>query len=276
MHQNIQGKNVRITNNVRDYISEKIKKLKVHSESIIEASVICELLHEMYSVESTVGFGRRAFHSHEKDKDLYVAIDSVFHKIEREIIKFKEKNMDKSQRAVKDKSQDAIIELEEERKEGEYHIVSFGLYEKPISAYDALFTFSKTKKPYFSYLPTKQSEDLYSIKVGHYPEFLFRLDDGTCLSISADEDANFAKGFLKLENANWYIQELSLSDDDSFVESKSKKEYRMNEYNVGDAVKHLMNSDEKYIVYINAVTDKPEALYREHEHTFVLLRLFDI
>ncbi len=276
MHQNIQGKNVRITDNVRDYISDKTKKLKVHSDTIIESSVLCELLHEVYSVDTTISFGRRVFHSHDKDKDLYVAIDSVFHKIEREIIKFKEKNIDKSQRAIKDKSQDAIIELQEEKKEGEYHIVSFGLYEKPISTYDALFTFSNSKKHYFSYLPTKQSDDLYSIKVGHYPEFLFRLDDGTCLSISVDEDANFAKGFVKLENAIWSIQELSLSNNNSSVESKSKKEYRINEYNVGDAVKHLMNSDEKYIVYINVITDKPEALYREHEHTFVLLRLFDI
>ena len=104
MHQNIIGKNVRITKNVREHIANKMQNIKIHADRIIDANIICDYMHGEYTVQGTIAFGKKVFHDKEKEKDLYVAIDAMFQKIEREIRKSKERNIDKSQRAVVDKS----------------------------------------------------------------------------------------------------------------------------------------------------------------------------
>lgn len=271
MHQNIQGKNVRITKNIRSYVAEKIQNIKVHTENIIEANIVCEFMHGEYSVLATLTFAKKIFHTKEKDKDLYAAIDSVFSKIEREARRIKEKSK-------KSRSVGSIKDLSEEdtHNENPHHIVTVGVYEKPMTSYDALFTFSKSKKHYFSYLPIKQESDLYSVKVGHYPEFLFKSENGDFYSVSMDEEANFAKGFNLIENASWYIKKVILGINN--IDYSNSKKYAIKEFNVGEAIGFLMNekNTSKYIVYINSVTDKPEALYRESEHAFILIRLFNI
>ena len=271
MHQNIQGKNVRITKNIRSYIAEKIQNIKVHTENIIEANVVCEFMHGEYFVLATLTFAKKIFHTKEKDKDLYVAIDSVFSKIEREARRIKEKS--KKSRSL---SSTKDLTEENENNENPHHIVTVGVYEKPLTSYDALFTFSKSKKKYFAYLPIKQEADLYTVKVGHYPEFLFKHENDDFYSVSMDEEANFAKGFNLVENASWYIKKVVLGINN--IDYSSSKKYAIKEFNVGEAIGFLM--DEKntsdYIVYINSVTDKPEALYRESEHAFILIRLFNI
>lgn len=269
MHQNVQGKNVRITDNVRSYIAEKIQHIKVHTENIIEANIICEFIHGEYFVEATLGFSKRIFHTKDKDKDLYAAVDSVFSKIEREVKRVKDK-------ARHDHTSTKDLSEEDGEVKNSYHIVTAGVYEKPIMAYDALFTFDKSKKHYFSYLPIKQEHDSYSVKVGHYPEFLFKCERGDFTTIAFDENVNFSKGSTLIQDASWYIKKPVLGI--SNIDYSSIEKYDMKEFNVGEAVRFLMDNTNgvKYVVYINSVTDKPEALYRESESTFVLIRLFDI
>ena len=121
MHQNIIGKNVRITKNVREHIANKMQGIKIQADRIIDANIICEHIHEKYIVHGTITLGKKVFHDEEKEKDLYVAIDMMFQKIERKIRKAKEKVIDKSQRAVVDKT----IKVEEDEdayllKQSEY------------------------------------------------------------------------------------------------------------------------------------------------------------
>ena len=273
MHQNIQGKNVRITENVRSYIAEKVQNIKVHTENIIETNVVCEFMHGEYFVLATLTFAKKIFHTKEKDKDLYAAIDSVFSKIEREARRIKEKS-----KHIRDSGSTKDLTKEDSDRDNEnpHHIVTVGVYEKPLLSYDALFTFSKSSKKYFAYLPIKQEADLYTVKVGHYPEFLFKHENDDFYSVSIDEEANFAKGFNLIENASWNIKKVVLGMNN--IDYSSSEKYAIKEFNVGEAVGFLMDEENTsdYIVYINSVTDKPEALYRESEHAFILIRLFNI
>lgn len=149
MHQNIIGKNVRITKNVREHIANKMQNIKIHADRIIDANIICDYMHGEYTVQGTIAFGKKVFHDKEKEKDLYVAIDAMFQKIEREIRKSKERNIDKSQRAVVDKS------MQNDEEDNAYSITSAGIYEKPLDELDAVLHFKSDKKPYMAYLPIK-------------------------------------------------------------------------------------------------------------------------
>ena len=258
MHQNIIGKNVRISKNVKEHIANKMQNIKIHADRIIDANIICEYIHGEYTVQGTIAFGRKVFHDKEKEKDLYVAIDAMFQKIEREIRKSKERNIDRSQRAVVDKS----VQTNDD-DENTYSINSVHIYEKPLDELDAVLHFNADKKPYMAYLPIKQGEDLYSIKIGKYPVFLFKGENNKVFEIYYDDE-------------NWNIDEVSVTPDNNIDASKSEN-YPINEYNVSEAVTYLTeNSDKKFVVYISSITEQAEAIYKESNNSFVLIRMFDI
>lgn len=271
MHQNVTGKNVRISKNVRAHIASKMQNIKVQADRIIDANIICEHIREEYTVEGTVTLGKIVFHAKEKAKDLYVAIDAMFQKIERDIVKMKDKQVDKSQRVVKDKSVSAI-----EENETSYNIITTGIYEKPLEELDAVGHFKMEKKPYFAYLPIKQGEDLYSIKIGHYPVFLFREDNGVYSEISFQEDLDVPKGKYLSQSGDWWSEELIVAEDDN-VNTGKRELYDIKEFNVSEAVSYLMeNNNKRYVVYVSSITDQAEALYKESANSFVLIRMFDI
>ena len=257
MHQNIIGKNVRITKNVRQHIANKMQNIKIHADRIIDANIICDYMHGEYTVQGTIAFGKKVFHDKEKEKDLYVAIDAMFQKIEREIRKSKERNIDRSQRVVVDKS------VQTDDEDDAYSITSVGIYEKPLDELDAVLHFNADKRPYMAYLPIKQGDDLYSIKIGKFPVFLFKGDDNKVLEIYYNEEY-------------WNIDEVSVTPDNNIDASKSEN-YLIKEYNVSEAVNYLTdNPDKKFVVYISSITEQAEALYKESNNSFVLIRMFDI
>ena len=257
MHQNIIGKNVRITKNVRQHIANKMQNIKIHADRIIDANIICDYMHGEYTVQGTIAFGKKVFHDKEKEKDLYVAIDAMFQKIEREIRKSKERNIDRSQRAVVDKS------VQTDDEDDAYSITSVGIYEKPLDELDAVLHFNANKRPYMAYLPIKQGDDLYSIKIGKFPVFLFKGDDNKVLEIYHNEEY-------------WNMDEVSVTPDNNIDASKSEN-YLIKEYNVSEAVNYLTdNPDKKFVVYMSSITEQAEALYKESDNSFVLIRMFDI
>ena len=115
-----------------------------------------------------------------------------------------------------------------------------------------------------AYLPIKQGEDLFSIKIGKFPVFLFKGNDNKVLEVyNKDEEY-------------WNIDEVSVTPDNHIDASKSEN-YLIKEYNVSEAVNYLTeNTDKKFVVYISSITEQAEALYKESDSSFVLIRMFDI
>ena len=263
MHQNIIGKNVRITKNVREHIANKMQGIKIQADRIIDANIICEHIHEKYIVHGTITLGKKVFHDEEKEKDLYVAIDMMFQKIERKIRKAKEKVIDKSQRAVVDKT----IKVEED--EDAYSIKTVGIYEKPLEELDAILHFNSDKNPFMAYFPIRRDEDLYNIKIGKYPSFLFRDNKNIVYEIHNIENQ-------ETKHSHWNIEKVSVANDNN-INYSEKSRYKIEEYNVSEAVNYLIeNKDKKFVVYLSSITEQIEGLYKESNDSFVLIRMFDI
>ena len=263
MHQNIIGKNVRITKNVREHIANKMQNIKIQADRIIDANIICERIHEEYIVHGTITFGKKVFHDEEREKDLYVAIDTMFQKIERKIRKAKERIIDKSQRAVVDKS------VQAEEDEDAYSIKTVGVYEKPLEELDAVLHFNSDKNPFMAYFPIKRDEDLYNVKIGKYPSFLFREGKDTVYEIYERENEESKHGY-------WNIDKVKATADNN-IDASESAEYKIEEFNVSEAVNYLIeNADKKFVVYLSSITEQIEGLYKESNDSFVLIRMFDI
>ena len=92
MQMTISGHHLTITDPIRDYVTAKLSKLERHYEQITRVTVILTVDKLVQKAEATVhATGADLFANAEHD-DLYAAIDALSEKLDRQIIKHKEKH----------------------------------------------------------------------------------------------------------------------------------------------------------------------------------------
>ncbi len=94
MNLNISGHHLEVTPAIRDYVASKLDRIKRHFDQVIDASVILQVEKLIHKVEVKLHVRGRDFHAHSEDGNMYAAIDLMIDKLDRQIVKHKEKNAD--------------------------------------------------------------------------------------------------------------------------------------------------------------------------------------
>lgn len=100
MQISISGHHIEVTEAMRSYVLEKFEKLERHFEHITNIHVILEVEKNRQTAEATVHIKGGDIFADATSEDLYAAIDMLIDKLDRQILKHKEKNLDRTQRAV--------------------------------------------------------------------------------------------------------------------------------------------------------------------------------
>ena len=91
MQINLTGHHVEITDSLRNYVDTKFEKLERHFDHINNVHVILNVEKINQKAEAKVNLnGGEVFATHE-DADMYAAIDGLIDKLDRQVIKHKEK-----------------------------------------------------------------------------------------------------------------------------------------------------------------------------------------
>lgn len=110
----IQGKNIEITDAIRDYVTQKIEKGVNHFQNLItEVDVHLSVarnprINSKQVAEVTIYVNGSVIRAEEGSETLYASIDLVADKIARKLRKYKEKRQDKHQAPVK--TAEAVVE----------------------------------------------------------------------------------------------------------------------------------------------------------------------
>jgi putative sigma-54 modulation protein len=91
MQIQITGRKVEITAAIRQFVEEKISKLSRHFDHITQVHVILSVDHERQIAEAKMHVSGGEVFAISEDKDLYAAIDLLHDKLDRQLIKHKEK-----------------------------------------------------------------------------------------------------------------------------------------------------------------------------------------
>lgn len=94
MNINITGHHVEVTPAIRDYVTEKLGRVTRHFDHVIDVSVILSVEKLVQKAEVTVHVSGKDIHVEATDADMYAAIDSLVDKLDRQVLKHKEKNGD--------------------------------------------------------------------------------------------------------------------------------------------------------------------------------------
>jgi putative sigma-54 modulation protein len=94
MQINLTGHHVDITSALRNYVHEKFERLERHFTHVIDAHVILTVEKLRHKAEaSMVVSGNRLF-ADAVEADMYAAIDGLVDKLDRQIVRYKEKIKD--------------------------------------------------------------------------------------------------------------------------------------------------------------------------------------
>jgi putative sigma-54 modulation protein len=97
MQLNLTGLHIEITDSLRDYVNSKFEKLTRHFDHMTNVHVILSVEKDRQKAEATVhASGADLFASDEGD-NMYTAIDNLVSKLDRQIIKHKDKIKDHHQ-----------------------------------------------------------------------------------------------------------------------------------------------------------------------------------
>lgn len=91
MQINLTGHHVEITDALREYVDTKFSKLKRHFDHINNVHVILNVEKLTQKAEATLHLNGGEVFADSEHQDMYAAIDGLIDKLDRQVIKHKEK-----------------------------------------------------------------------------------------------------------------------------------------------------------------------------------------
>ncbi|MHA7881070.1 MAG: ribosome hibernation-promoting factor, HPF/YfiA family [Saccharospirillum sp.] len=95
MQVNISGHHVEVTEALHDYVNEKLEKIERHFDQIGNVQVTLSVEKQRQRAEASVNIKGAQLHADAEHDDLYAAIDLMNDKLDRQILKHKEKTVDR-------------------------------------------------------------------------------------------------------------------------------------------------------------------------------------
>lgn len=94
MQINLTGHHVDITSSIRDYVSGKVGRLERHFDHVIDVHVVLTVEKLRHKAEANLLLSGNKIYADAIEEDMYAAIDALIDKLDRQVVKHKEKVKD--------------------------------------------------------------------------------------------------------------------------------------------------------------------------------------
>jgi putative sigma-54 modulation protein len=91
MNLHMTGHHLEITPSMRDYVSSKMTRINRHFDHVIDVNMILSVEKLRQKIEANVHLSGKDIYVESEDADMYAAIDLLVDKLDRQIVKHKEK-----------------------------------------------------------------------------------------------------------------------------------------------------------------------------------------
>lgn len=176
MNVNLTGRHMEMTDALRAYIENGLKKIETHFDKIIEADVVLDVEKHRHIAEVNLHANGVRIHSREASADMYASVDAVMEKLEKQIRKFKDRiNRHQPRRARENKAyQHAIISMglidgleEDDNGDSQYAhkvVLREKIPLKPMNVDEAVMQLDLVEEPFlvFTNADTSQVNVLYA------------------------------------------------------------------------------------------------------------------
>lgn len=98
MNLSVTGQHLDVTDPLKDYVHEKMNKLERHFDHLTDIHVILSVEKLRQQAEAVLDLAGARIHAEAEEHDMYAAIDALTDKLDRQVIKHKEKLKDHHRR----------------------------------------------------------------------------------------------------------------------------------------------------------------------------------
>lgn len=149
---NIRGDKIEVTDSIKNYIEEKLKRLDKYFENPedLKANIVVRTRGIDQIIEVTIPIKKAILRAEETNKDLYAAIDKVTDKLERSIRKNKTKIKKR-----KVENMDVFLDFEVEEEEEQKIVKRKQINNKPMSEEEAMLQMDLLDHDFFIFQNTE-------------------------------------------------------------------------------------------------------------------------
>ena len=101
MNLNVSGHHLEITPAIRGYVQAKLERVTRHFDNVIDAHVILSVDKLKQKAEVTLRVRGKDLYCESEEADLYAAIDLMIDKLDRQVLKYKDRVSEKPHEALK-------------------------------------------------------------------------------------------------------------------------------------------------------------------------------
>lgn len=94
MQLNVSGHHVEITPSMRAYVEKRLERVKRHFDQVIDVHFVMSVDKLVHKAEATLHVSGNNIHADATDTNMYAAIDALTDKLDRSVVKHKEKQRD--------------------------------------------------------------------------------------------------------------------------------------------------------------------------------------
>jgi putative sigma-54 modulation protein len=91
MNLSVSGHHLEVTPSLRSYVASKLERVTRHFDHVIDAHVILTVEKLMQKAEVTLHVRGKDLHCASEQEDLYAAIDLLADKLDRQVLRYKDK-----------------------------------------------------------------------------------------------------------------------------------------------------------------------------------------
>jgi putative sigma-54 modulation protein len=96
MQVNISGHHVEVTEALHEYVGSRLEKIQRHFDQIGNVQITFTVEKLRQKAEASVNIKGAQIHAEAVDEDLYTAIDQMTDKLDRQLLKHKEKAVNRA------------------------------------------------------------------------------------------------------------------------------------------------------------------------------------
>lgn len=157
MNIKVTGKNIEVTEAIRDYIEKRLERLEKFEGKNTDINVVCSVEREDQIIEIQISSDGEFLRVEERNEDLYASVDLAIDRAERQLRKEKEKRVERNQsNNLKELAREVV------KKEGngnEHSITKTLVYEiKPIAIEDAKMKLEETDDMFLTFVNSETEE----------------------------------------------------------------------------------------------------------------------
>lgn len=101
MQLTVTGHHIDITPALRDYVTSKFERLERHFDNVTHVHVVLIVEKLRHKVEADLSLNGTPIFANADDEDMYAAIDALVDKLDRQIVRHKEKLTDHHRKEVR-------------------------------------------------------------------------------------------------------------------------------------------------------------------------------